>query len=120
MAVRSIDAPVVRSARRGRRQSRALPLVYAFLAILALFCVIPFLWIVLASVDHAGVHLQIPAWIDLNAYARFLTDPTFSRYIVNSMIMAGGSTVLVIVTSALAGYAFSRFDSPWRLLSSGS
>jgi multiple sugar transport system permease protein len=117
MAVRSIDAPVVRSARRRRRRSRALPLVYLFLAILALFCVIPFLWIVLASVDpNAGVHLQIPAWVDLSAYTRFLTDPKFSRFIVNSLIMAGGSTVLVIFTSALAGYAFSRFDFRGRRL----
>jgi multiple sugar transport system permease protein len=108
MAMRS--AAVTGVARRGPR-SRALPLVYVFLALLALFCVVPFAWIVLASVDpSAGVHLEIPAWIDLNAYARFLTDPMFSRFLLNSLIMAGGATVVVIFTSALAGYALSRFD----------
>jgi ABC-type glycerol-3-phosphate transport system permease component len=107
LSARSAAAP--RAARRQRRSS-SLPLVYLFLASLAIFCVIPFAWIVLASVDpHAGVHLQIPAWIDLSAYGRFLTDPMFSRYILNSLIMAGGSTVLVIATSALAGYALSRY-----------
>ena len=91
-------------------RSRALPLVYLFVAGLAIFCVVPFAWIVLASVDpNAGVHLQIPAWLDLSAYARFLTDPMFSRFLLNSLIMAGGSTILVILTSALAGYALSRF-----------
>lgn len=108
MAMRS--AAVTGVARRGPR-SRALPLVYVFLALLALFCVVPFAWIVLASVDpSAGVHLEIPAWIDLNAYARFLTDPMFSRFLLNSLIMAGGATVVVIFTSALAGYALSRFN----------
>lgn len=96
---------------RGHRRSRALPLVYLFLAGLAIFCVVPFAWIVLASVDpNAGVHLQIPAWVDPSAYVRFLTDPMFSRFLLNSLIMAGGSTILVILTSALAGYALSRFN----------
>ena len=108
MAVRS--AAMTGVVRRGPR-SRALPLVYVFLALLALFCVVPFAWIVLASVDpSAGVHLEIPAWIDLNAYARFLTDPMFSRFLLNSLIMAGGATIVVIFTSALAGYALSRFN----------
>lgn len=107
MAVRS--APLTGASQRHHR-SRALPMVYLFLAGLAIFCVVPFAWIVLASVDpNAGVHLQIPAWLDLSAYARFLTDPMFSRFLLNSLIMAGGSTILVILTSALAGYALSRF-----------
>jgi ABC-type glycerol-3-phosphate transport system permease component len=73
--------------------------------------VVPFAWIVLASVDpSAGVHLQIPVSIDLSAYNRFLTDPQFSRFVLNSLIMAGGSTAVVILTSALAGYALSRFN----------
>ena len=98
------------AARTIATRSRALPLVYVFLGGLAIFCVVPFAWIVLASVDpSAGVHLQIPAWLDLSAYTRFLTDPMFSRFLLNSLIMAGGSTVLVILTSALAGYALSRF-----------
>ena len=113
MAVRTTTAPAaiaVTPTHHRHHRSRALPLVYLFLAGLAIFCVVPFLWILLASVDpHAGVHLQIPASVDLSSYARFLTDPMFSRYILNSMIMAGGSTVLVILTSALAGYALSRF-----------
>ena len=112
MAVRSIDAPVVRATAHRRRRSRSLPFVYLFLALLAIFCVVPFLWILLASVDpNAGVHLQIPASIDLGSYTRFLTDPMFSRFVLNSLIMAGGSTILVIFTSALAGYGLSRFTS---------
>lgn len=111
MAVRVARAPaVIGPSRRGPR-SRALPLVYVFLGALAVFCVVPFAWILLASVDPtAGVHLQLPASIDLSAYNRFLTDPQFSRFVLNSLVMAGGSTVVVIVTSALAGYALSRFD----------
>jgi multiple sugar transport system permease protein len=99
---------------RGRR-SRSLPLVYVLLVGLALFCAIPFAWIVLASFDpRAGVHLQLPSSIDLSNYARFLTDAKFSRFVLNSLIIAGGATILTVAASVLGGYALSRFSFPGR------
>jgi ABC-type glycerol-3-phosphate transport system permease component len=101
--------------RVGRRRSGSLPIAYVVLAALAIFCAVPFAWIILASLDpRAGVHLQIPATIDLTNYARFITDPDFSRFVINSLIMAGGATLLTVATSVLGGYAFSRFSFPGR------
>jgi multiple sugar transport system permease protein len=110
----AIASPVVRadtrSTRVGRRRSGSLPIVYVILAALAIFCAVPFAWIVLASLDpKAGVHLQIPSTIDLSNYARFITDHDFSRFVINSLIMAGGATLLAVATSVLGGYALSRF-----------
>ncbi|MEO8229088.1 MAG: carbohydrate ABC transporter permease [Chloroflexota bacterium] len=102
-------------ARNRRRTSRSLPLVYVLLVGLALFCAIPFAWIVLASFDpRAGVHLQLPSSIDLSNYARFLTDAKFSRFVLNSLIIAGGATILTVAASVLGGYALSRFSFPGR------
>jgi len=93
------------SVRVGRRRSGSLPLVYVLLAMLAVFCAVPFAWIVLASLDpRAGVHLQVPTAIDLGNYGRFLTVPDFSRFV------AGGATILAVGTSVLGGYALSRFS----------
>jgi multiple sugar transport system permease protein len=90
---------------------RSLPLVYAFLLALGAFCLIPFAWIVLASVDpRAGVNLQIPTALDFANYVRFIGDPQFTGYVVNSLIIAGGATILVVSTSVLGGYALSRFN----------
>jgi ABC-type glycerol-3-phosphate transport system permease component len=101
--------------RVGHRRSGSLPIVYLILAALAIFCAVPFVWIVLASLDpSAGVHLQIPSTIDLSNYARFITDPDFRRFVINSLIMAGGATVLAVATSVLGGYALSRFSFPGR------
>jgi multiple sugar transport system permease protein len=103
-AARTIRVPT------GRRRSGSLPLVYLVLALMAVFCAVPFVWVVLASFDpKAGVHLQVPATIDLSNYGRFLTDPNFSRFVLNSLIMAGGATILAVATSVLGGYALSRF-----------
>jgi multiple sugar transport system permease protein len=104
-----------RAARQGRRRSRSLPFAYLFLLGMALFCAVPFAWIVLASLDpRAGVHLQIPTSVDVRNYTRFLTDPQFSRFVINSMIMAGGATILTVAASTLGGYALSRFSFPGR------
>jgi multiple sugar transport system permease protein len=111
MAAESVVAARPRRSTHGRRRSRSLPLVYVFLAVLGVFCLVPFAWVILASVDpRAGVHLTIPASVDLTNFRRFLTDPQYSRFVLNSLIMAGGATILVIVTSGLAGYALSRFN----------
>ncbi|OGN82113.1 MAG: hypothetical protein A2X23_08660 [Chloroflexi bacterium GWC2_73_18] len=108
--------PVPRPARRGRgRPGFATPLAYAFLIGLGGFCVVPFTWIFLASVDpNATVHLQVPKSIDLSNFGRFVTDPKFARFMLNSVIMAGGSTIVVTATSVLGGYALSRFAFPGR------
>ena len=114
-ATAPVRAPARAPATHRPRRSRSLPFVYVFLAALAIFCAVPFAWIVLASVDpRAGVHLQFPATIDLANYTRFLTDPTFSRFVLNSLIMAGGATLLAVATAGLGGYALSRFAFPGR------
>lgn len=101
--------------RHRHRRSRSLPLVYLFLLGMALFCAVPFAWIVLASIDpRAGVHLQIPLSVDVRNYTRFLTDPQFSRFVLNSLLMAGGATILTVAASTLGGYALSRFSFPGR------
>lgn len=100
---------------RRDRFGRGLPLVYAFLLGLGAFCLVPFVWVVLASVDpRAGVNLVIPRSIDLSNYGRFLAEPQFLGYVVNSLIMAGGATVVVVVVGVLGGYALSRFSFPAR------
>jgi multiple sugar transport system permease protein len=119
MAVaRGLQAPIAAARLRRPRRPRFgpwLPVVYAFLLALAAFCAIPFVWIVLASVDpHAGVHLQIPASFDVANYTRFIRDPAFTRYVANSLIMAGGATAVTVATAVLGGYALSRFAFPGR------
>lgn len=111
MTARSPAAVPAPARSRRRRVSPSLPLAYAFLIGLGAFCLVPFAWIFLASIDpKAGVLLQIPRSIDLSNFSRFLSDPVFARYVLNSLIYAGGATLLVVASSTLGGYALSRFD----------
>jgi multiple sugar transport system permease protein len=98
-----------REPRRGRT-SPVAALTYVILAVLAAFCVIPFVWLILASVDPgARPWLQLPASIDLGNFFRFVSDPHFNRFLPNSLILAGGATLVCTASAVLGGYALSRF-----------
>lgn len=52
--------------------------------------------------------------LDFSAYSAIWTRVPFARMLVNSAIVAISVTALQLVTSCLAGYAFSRLDFPGR------
>lgn len=109
--------PLSRPRLRRPRLTRGLLLTYAFLLGLASFCLIPFLWVFLASINpNADVRLALPKTPSLANYQEFLASPTLLRNLVNSLIMAGGSTIVVLACSTLGGYALSRFDFRFRRL----
>ncbi|HUB40827.1 MAG TPA: carbohydrate ABC transporter permease [Streptosporangiaceae bacterium] len=100
-------------ARRGRRAAGRL-VVYLVLCAMALFCVVPFMWVLLGSVDaHASVYLRAPNWT-LHNFAEFFTRSGTPQLLVNSIVIAGGGTILCIALAMFSGYAFSRFRFPGR------
>lgn len=99
----------VRSSGREEGYSRRW-VVYVVITILALFCVVPFAWVLLSSVDaKAGLYLQVPH-LTAHNFVRFFRDPTTPRLLLNSMLIAGGGTVLAMVLAMFGGYALSRLD----------
>jgi multiple sugar transport system permease protein len=94
----------------GRRSWRPSAIAGAYVALTALlaFCVLPFLWLFLSSVDaHASVYLKVPHWT-LHNFWEFLSGTTL-RDLANSLIIAGGGTVIAVSLGSMAGYVFSRF-----------
>jgi multiple sugar transport system permease protein len=83
--------------------------MYLVVSILALFCVVPFAWVLLASVDrHAGLYLRAPH-LTFDNFVKFFQDPTTPRLLLNSFVFAGGGTILALVLAVLGGYALSRY-----------
>ena len=98
---------------RGRRVAGHI-VVYVVLAVMALFCVVPFVWVLLGSVDaHATVYLRAPSWT-LHNFVEFFSASGTPMLLVNSIIIAGGGTILCILLAMFSGYAFSRFRFPGR------
>lgn len=76
----------------------------------------PFLWTIITSITPGAGLTQTPALIpenpSLEAYLRLFAERPFGRQIANSLLLAVITTVVQLVTSATAAYAFSRL--PFR------
>lgn len=87
---------------------------YLLLVILALFCLVPFAWVILSSVDgHAGPNVQLPAWSFEN-FVRFFTNSGTPQLLINSLIIGIGATALNLILGVAGGYALARFSFPGR------
>lgn len=94
------------------------------IVIMLFFALFPVIWIVSASFNPSGsmVNQQlIPAGVDslddlLVNYRRLFDNPQvpFWRWVFNSFLVAGVSTVLVVIITSISAYAFSRFRFRFR------
>jgi multiple sugar transport system permease protein len=117
-----------RLARTGTRRtvapgtSSAWPYVlFAILAGTAVITLIPIVWMILTALKTSTeVNADPPTWIPQSLRWENFRDAwnfaPFGRYLINSLVMAGGIAVTQVVTSALAAYAFARLRFPGRNL----
>lgn len=86
----------------------------ALVAAGALVMLFPFAWMVATSLTadanlFATPPQLIPDPIVTDSYRRLLTDLPLARWMFNSVAVAVVTTVLQVITSAMAAYAFTRF-----------
>ena len=117
--------PNQRTADRWRARA-LLAARYVILTIIALFFIVPFIWMFLASLKpqeeiFAFIHplslkTFIPETWTLNNYQRLMAlDPyPFTRYIGNSVFVAVSVTLGSLVVNSMAAYAFARLRFPGR------
>lgn len=87
---------------------------YVLIVLLALFCLVPFAWVVLSAVDaNAGPNVQLPA-LSFDNFVRFFTNEGTPRLLVNSLIIGIGGTALNLALGLMGGYALARFEFPGR------
>jgi multiple sugar transport system permease protein len=103
--------------RRGGIVGKAL--TYLLLLAGAVVFVVPFLWMLSTSLKaEAQVFTFPPAWLPQPAvwqnYVQAVTELPFARFFVNSVVTATGVTVLQLITSSTAAYAFARLRLPGR------
>jgi len=107
--------------RRGWRQQPATLVLYA-IALLALLVLLgPFVWMVGMALKPAA---EIYAWpptvlphhADWSNFVAAWSDAHFSRYFLNSLLIATVSVVTNVFFGSLAGYAFARLRFPGRNL----
>ena len=98
-------------AKRGSSKQFADAATYLMLAVLSLFCLIPFAWLFEGAFDpRASLYLQAPSRLTLDNFARAFSQSGALTLLVNSLIMALGAVVIVVICASLAGYTLSRLQ----------
>lgn len=83
--------------------------------LLSLMTLIPIWWMFLVSVKRRVDLFGAPSFlldfdrITWDNYLTVISNPTFQKYMVNSLIVASSNAVLVSVLGLLAAYAMSRY-----------
>jgi multiple sugar transport system permease protein len=100
--------------------------LYTAVLLLAVFTLAPLVWLLLMSISPPADLMLVPLrwWpsqIDLSRYAALLDlnleqGQRFVAALRNSLIAAGGATVIAVFIAVPAAYAFSRRGAPMALL----
>ena len=92
---------------------------YAMLCVLALLCLAPIVVIFATSlrqqVDIFATPLNFLFMPTLENYRAVLQEDKFDRYLVNSLVVGGVSTVITLVLGCMAAYGLARFRFTGRM-----
>jgi multiple sugar transport system permease protein len=89
--------------------------IFIILGILAIFFVLPYVWMILNSFKSTKEILMSPKNIfpeefTLAGYEKVLTQSPFFTWFKNSAFITITNTVVILFVSALVGYVFSKFE----------
>ncbi|MBI4940385.1 MAG: carbohydrate ABC transporter permease [Actinobacteria bacterium] len=104
---------------RGARRVLLKIGVLAGLVVGAVFAGFPVFWMAASSFKANPEIFELPPRVvtpgfSFDAYTTIVTDPVKVRFFVNSYVVALSVTALTLVVAVLAGYAFSRFEFPFK------
>ncbi len=89
-------------------------IVWVFLMVVCLYCLLPFVWMLSTSLKTEAEAFRIPpTWIPLkptvDSYIGIWVRKNFGIYFLNSTVISLATAMLSTFFGALAGYGFSRF-----------
>ncbi|TVY10480.1 carbohydrate ABC transporter permease [Paenibacillus cremeus] len=101
------------------QQVPAKSLIYVWLGAGAISTLLPFVWMVLSSLKTRNEMTSVPPAVlpstpQWGNYPSALSMAPFLRYFFNTLLVAGGTTLAVVLTSILAGFAFAKLDFKFK------
>lgn len=94
-----------------------MSIVYSLIAIICVISLLPFYWMIRSSLMDARQLFKLPIMLFPNPirwenYPKALASQPFGRYFLNTIFLVVTNMAGTLITSAMAGYAFSRLR--WR------
>lgn len=89
-------------------------ILYSILIITGILCILPFVWMISASLmasGHANVYPPrfLPDKITFIQYEHLFSRLNVVRYFLNSVVVSVGVTVISLLVNSMAGYAFAKY-----------
>lgn len=95
-----------------KRSKAEMVILYILLILVALFFLLPFLWILRCSmVSKAQAYMIPPDWgakLTLENYVNVFQNNNYGKYFLNSLIIGLASTLLSLLLGAMASYWIAR------------
>lgn len=92
-------------------------LLYTFLIVMAIIVIFPFYWMIISSLKDMAEYRRaiptiVPEFLDFRNYVEVFTskDLLLSRLFVNTVYVGIVSTILSLVITVLAAFAFARLE----------
>ncbi len=102
---------------RRRRATKGQVAIVALLVLGCIFTVAPFVAVFILAMSPAGaptIPFQWPDELTLDNVVRVLTQRSFLSWTFNSFLYSLVSVVVILITAAMAGYAFAKKRFPGR------
>jgi multiple sugar transport system permease protein len=93
-------------------------IIHTLLIVGGIIMLFPFIWMILGSfktyqeITKPGV--IFPSSLSLVNYIEAMKVAPFGQYFLNTVFVAASSTVLVVITTIFAAFAFSKLDFPFK------
>ena len=116
----AVTSPSVRAAPLNLRRLLArAPLIFG-VVLLLFYLLFPFYWAIVSSLKTSNQLFAtpvsyLPATPQWQNYLTIFTSQPFGRFLLNSLLVAGGTTVISLVLGVFAAYAIGRFQFRGRL-----
>ncbi len=103
------QAKTVRKIRKSEGSSIAVN--HILLIVVAILWLSPFVWLFFAAVDtRATSAFKVPDSVTLKNFITVFSGSSSVRWIINSLIVAGGTATVVFAITMFAAYPFSRMN----------
>lgn len=97
-----------------------LVLGYAVLFFIVAVSIFPIIWVIMSSFKSNAAILSspfaLPDTFNFDAYISVINQYNFGAYALNSLIVAGGSTLCSLIFYAMAGYVIGKYNFPMKNL----
>jgi len=101
---------------------RVVYLIFAYLVLtfIVLVSIGPIVWVIMSSFKSNGAILSspfaLPDTFNFDAYGQVISQFNFGTYALNSLLIAGTSTVVAVVILSMSAYVIAKYKFPFKNL----